>query len=336
MTEISIESYRLTFRASDRLAAAEADAGLVAGNSYAVAVDLDEEWTGTLYMRVRFGSYYYDVPFQSTDPSVTVQMPAGYPAVGLGVYSEALGICTSEARLDLLRSILEEGAEAVAFDGDLYEQWESGQLDRLTTGDIEEGSTLAVTAGAVYDALEEKADDEDVVHNFGNEEVAGIKTFTSGASGAYASFGMHFSVNSGYTSSADNSWKKVVDSLDRNRMYEIEVVRGYHSAVHCCRWRISQYASNDPLIQTMWHYGTAVDPEDIIITKDASGKFALWLRNPSATTDLFVVDFRACDVYRAGNVGAGICVPVPALTDANAYAVIPTTDDYDSVVRGGA
>ena len=324
-----------TITVTDRIAEVSSDDAMVAGNTYSVALSLDSEWSGTCYVRVRFGPYYYDIPFSASSATADVQMPIGYPEVGIGVYSEALGICTNETRIKALRSILETGVAAVEFDSDLYEQWESDQIARLMTGDIEEGGTLAVTSGAVYDALEEKADDEDVVHNYGNEEVAGIKTFLSGSYGSYASAGMHFSTNSGYSADADNSWKKVVDSLDRNRMYEIEIVRGFHSAVHSCRWRISQYATNDPVIQTMWSLGN-VSPEDIIITKDAQNTFALWLRNPSATADLFVTDFRACDVYRAGNVGAGICVPAPALTNANAYSVIPTTDDYASVVRGSA
>lgn len=130
----------ITLTISERLASLSSDSAVVAGNTYPVAVDLGEEWTGSLYLRVRFGSQYYDIPFASTDSSVDVQMPVGYPEVGLGVYSEALEICSSEARLRLERSILEAGANVVAFDGELYDQW-AGEVTELLVDDALDASS---------------------------------------------------------------------------------------------------------------------------------------------------------------------------------------------------
>ena len=111
----------ITLTVSGRIASVDATAHVVAGNTYPVALSLDSEWTGSLYLRVRFGSLYYDIPFASSDTSVDVQMPVGYPEVGVGVFSEALGICSCEARIRLLRSILEAGEQVVEFDSDLYD-----------------------------------------------------------------------------------------------------------------------------------------------------------------------------------------------------------------------
>lgn len=130
----------ITLTIEERLAYVASDGDTVAGNTYPVAVDLGEEWTGSLYMRVRFGSQYYDIPFASTDETVDVQMPVGYPEVGLGVYSEALEICSSEARLKLERSILEAGAEVVEFDSELYDQW-AGEVTELLVDDALDASS---------------------------------------------------------------------------------------------------------------------------------------------------------------------------------------------------
>ena len=102
----------ITLTVAGRIATVDATTHVVAGNTYPVTLALDSEWTGNLYLRVRFGGLYYDIPFASSATSVDVQMPVGYPEVGIGVYSEALEICTSEARVRLLRSILEAGSRS--------------------------------------------------------------------------------------------------------------------------------------------------------------------------------------------------------------------------------
>ena len=101
----------ITIAVEGRIATATATTQVVAGNTYPVALSLDSEWTGSLFMRVRFGSLYYDIPFASSDATVDVQFPVGYPEVGIGVFSEALQVCTNEVRIRLLRSILEAGEQ---------------------------------------------------------------------------------------------------------------------------------------------------------------------------------------------------------------------------------
>lgn len=102
-----------TLTVADRIATISTDEKIVAGNTYPVTLSLDSEWTGTYYVRVRFGSLYYDIP--ASGSSVNVQIPVGYPEVGLGIYSENIGICTNEVRVKVLRSILEQGVSVVWF-----------------------------------------------------------------------------------------------------------------------------------------------------------------------------------------------------------------------------
>lgn len=156
-----------------RLASFEADGPLVAGNTYPVAVSYDSEWSGSAYLRVRFGSLYYDIPMTIADGASTadVQMPVGYPEVGLGVYSEALEICTNEARVRLLRSILEAGAEVVDFDGDLYDQW-AGEVTALVTDDAFDAESTRPVQNAVLTAWKGQVEG-------GPMTIGGAKAFTS-------------------------------------------------------------------------------------------------------------------------------------------------------------
>ena len=169
----------ITIAVEGRIATATATTQVVAGNTYPVAVSLDSEWTGNLFMRVRFGSLYYDIPFASTDTAVNVQFPVGYPEVGIGIFSEALQVCTNEVRVKLLRSILEAGEQVVEFDGDLYDQWE-GEVTTLLTDDAFDAESTRPVQNAVITAWKGTvALDASVVHNTGNETIAGAKEFTS-------------------------------------------------------------------------------------------------------------------------------------------------------------
>lgn len=167
----------ITITVASRLATVEATEKVVAGNTYPVAVVLDGEWTGTLYMRVRFGALYYDIPFQSTASAVSVQMPVGYPGVGIGIFSEALEICTNEARIWLLRSILEEGVEVVEFDNDLFNQW-AGEVTELLTDDDWSATSTRPVQNRIITAWKETVD-ANVVHKTGAETITGAKTFTA-------------------------------------------------------------------------------------------------------------------------------------------------------------
>lgn len=169
----------ITLTVAGRIATVEADGHAVAGNTYPVTLALDSEWTGDLYLRVRFGSLYYDIPFASSAASVDVQMPVGYPEVGIGVYSEALEICTSEARVRLLRSILEAGEQVVEFDSDLYDQW-AGEVTTLLTDDAFDAESTRPVQNAVLTAWKDTVPlDSALVHKTGAETVGGSKTFTS-------------------------------------------------------------------------------------------------------------------------------------------------------------
>ena len=169
----------ITLTVAGRIATVEADGHVVAGNTYPVALSLDSEWTGSLYLRVRFGSLYYDIPFASSAASVDVQMPVGYPEVGIGVYSEALEICTSEARVRLLRSILEAGEQVVDFDSDLYDQW-AGEVTALLTDDAFDAESTRPVQNAVLTAWKNTVPlDSALVHKTGNESIGGQKTFTA-------------------------------------------------------------------------------------------------------------------------------------------------------------
>ena len=174
----------ITLTVSGRIATVDATTHVVAGNTYPVALSLDSEWTGSLYLRVRFGSLYYDIPFASSAASVDVQMPVGYPEVGIGVFSEALEICTSEARVRLLRSILEAGEQVVEFDSDLYDQW-AGEVTALLTDDAFDAESTRPVQNAVLTAWKNTVPlDANLVHKTGNETIAGIKTFSSGIKSA--------------------------------------------------------------------------------------------------------------------------------------------------------
>lgn len=169
----------ITLTVAGRIATVDATTHVVAGNTYPVALSLDSEWTGSLYLRVRFGSLYYDIPFASSDTSVDVQMPVGYPEVGIGVFSEALEICTNEARVRLLRSILEAGEQVVEFDSDLYDQW-AGEVTTLLTDDAFDAESTRPVQNAVLTAWKDTVPlDSALVHKTGNEAVAGVKTFTN-------------------------------------------------------------------------------------------------------------------------------------------------------------
>ena len=168
----------ITLTVAGRIASVDATTHVVAGNTYPVALSLDSEWTGSLYLRVRFGSLYYDIPFASSATSVDVQMPVGYPEVGIGVYSEALEICTSEARVRLLRSILEAGEQVVEFDSDLYDQW-AGEVTTLLTDDAFDAESTRPVQNAVLTAWKNTVPlDSALVHKTGAETITGAKTFS--------------------------------------------------------------------------------------------------------------------------------------------------------------
>ena len=169
----------ITLTVAGRIATVDATTHVVAGNTYPVTLSLDSEWTGSLYLRVRFGSLYYDIPFASSAASVDVQMPVGYPEVGIGVFSEALEICTSEARVRLLRSILEAGEQVVEFDSDLYDQW-AGEVTTLLTDDAFDAESTRPLQNAVLTAWKDTVPvSADLVHKAGAETITGAKTFTS-------------------------------------------------------------------------------------------------------------------------------------------------------------
>ena len=167
----------ITLTVAGRIATVDATTHVVAGNTYPVTLSLDSEWTGNLYLRVRFGSLYYDIPFASSAASVDVQMPVGYPEVGIGVFSEALEICTNEARVRLLRSILEAGEQVVEFDSDLYDQW-AGEVTTLLTDDAFDAESTRPVQNAVLTAWKDTVPlDSALVHKTGTETVDGYKTF---------------------------------------------------------------------------------------------------------------------------------------------------------------
>ena len=161
----------ITLTVAGRIATVDATTHVVAGNTYPVTLALDSEWTGSLYLRVRFGGLYYDIPFARTDTTVDVQFPVGYPEVGIGVFSEALEICTNEARVRLLRSILEAGEQVVEFDSDLYDQW-AGEVTTLLTDDAFDAESTRPVQNAVLTAWKGQVEG-------GAMTIGGAKAFTS-------------------------------------------------------------------------------------------------------------------------------------------------------------
>ncbi|MBR3274908.1 MAG: hypothetical protein IKF98_13455 [Clostridia bacterium] len=226
----------ITIAVAGRIATATATTQVVAGNTYPVAASLDSEWTGNLFMRVRFGSLYYDIPFASTDTAVNVQFPVGYPEVGIGIFSEALQVCTNEVRVKLLRSILEAGEQVVEFDGDLYDQWE-GEVTALLTDDAFDATSTRPVQNAVITAWKDTvALDADVVHKTGNETVAGIKTFEGQGIQAQGS-NAYVTLKSTQDASAQ-SWKGNILCYDRKDGADSEIGRvtiltanGFNSAM---------------------------------------------------------------------------------------------------------
>ena len=146
---------------SNRILAIEA-AEVVAGNDYAMTVAYDSEWSGTVYVRVRFGPYHYDIPTTVSAGTVTVQMPIGYPEVGIGIFSEALEICTNEARVRVTKCILESGTEPVEFDDALYDQW-TGEVTSLLVDDAFDSTSDRPIANRVVTALDASALKKDVL-----------------------------------------------------------------------------------------------------------------------------------------------------------------------------
>ena len=209
-----------------RLASFEADGPLVAGNTYPVAVSYDEEWSGTVYLRVRFGSLYYDIPMTIADgaSSADVQLPVGYPEVGLGVYSEALEICTNEARAKVVRSILEAGEEVVSFDGDLYDQW-AGEVTALVTDDAFDAESTKPVQNAVITAWKGQVEG-------GAMTVGGAKTFTSPVGvGTPTASGHAVDLGTLATKLADGSVTKVGTSDVGTDAKPVKIVAGVPTAV---------------------------------------------------------------------------------------------------------
>ena len=168
----------ITLTVTKRIATISATERVVAGNTYPVTLALDSEWTGSLYARIRFGSQYYDIPFASSDTSVNVQFPVGYPEVGIGIFSEALEICTNEVRVRLLRSILEQGVSVVDFDSDLYDQWAGEVSELLCDSDFDAESDRPVKNSVITAWKDTVPLDSALVHKTGAETIAGNKEFT--------------------------------------------------------------------------------------------------------------------------------------------------------------
>ena len=146
---------------SGRILSIDAGGEVVAGNDYPMTITYDSEWSGTVYVRVRFGSYHYDIPATVSSGAATVQMPIGYPEVGIGIFSETLGICTNEARVRVTKCILESGTEPVEFDDALYEQWE-GEVTALLVDDAFDDTSDRPIANRVVAALDSSALKKDV------------------------------------------------------------------------------------------------------------------------------------------------------------------------------
>lgn len=166
-----------TLAVVNRIATISTDEKIVAGNTYAVTLSLDSEWTGTYYVRVRFGSLYYDIP--ASGSSVDVQIPVGYPEVGLGIYSENIGICTNEVRVKVLRSILEQGVSVVEFDTDLYNQWQNEVSELVCDSDFDAESDRPVKNSVLTAWKNTVPLDSALVHKTGAETIAGGKIFTN-------------------------------------------------------------------------------------------------------------------------------------------------------------
>ena len=213
----------ITLTVAGRIATVDATTHVVAGNTYPVALSLDSDWTGSLYLRVRFGSLYYDIPFASSATSVDVQMPVGYPEVGIGVYSEALEICTSEARVRLLRSILEAGEQVVEFDSDLYDQW-AGEVSELLCDDAFDSTSDRPVKNSVITAWKDTVPlDANLVHKTGAESIAGVKTFEGQGIQAEGS-NAYVTLKSTRDASAQ-SWKGNVLCYDKKDGADSEVGR---------------------------------------------------------------------------------------------------------------
>jgi len=163
-----------TLTVADRIASVSSDDKIVAGNTYTVAISTDAEWTGTYYLRIRFGSLYYDIPVSSS--SVDVQIPVGYPEVGIGLYSDALSICTNEARIKVLRSILEQGVSVVEFDTDLYNQW-LDEVSELVCDDAFDASSDKPLKNSVITTWKNSL--PEYVTLSGSQSISGIKTFST-------------------------------------------------------------------------------------------------------------------------------------------------------------
>lgn len=147
---------------SGRILSIDAGGEVVAGNDYPMTITYDSEWSGTVYVRVRFGSYHYDIPTTVSSGTATVQMPIGYPEVGVGIFSETLGICTNEARIRVTKCILESGTEPVEFDDALYEQWE-GEVTSLLVDTAFDDTSNRPIANRVVAALDSSALKKDIL-----------------------------------------------------------------------------------------------------------------------------------------------------------------------------
>ena len=201
-----------TISVSGRLATVTTTDRLVAGNTYPVTLALDSEWTGSLFMRVRFGSQYYDIPFASSDTAVNVQFPVGYPEVGLGVFSEALEICSNEVRVRLLRSILEQGVSVVDFDSDLYDQW-AGEVSELLCDDDFDAESQRPVKNSVLTAWKNTVPlDSALVHKTGSEEIAGNKKFTSSSTWEMGTPAMYLKSNTQSTGTGRRATLSVTDA----------------------------------------------------------------------------------------------------------------------------
>lgn len=153
----------ITFQVAERIATITTDDPIVAGNTYPMDLTLDSEWSGTAYVRVRFGSQHYDIPVSISGGAATaqVQLPLGFPEIGVGLYSDDQEQCTNEVRLRIERSILDSNTEPVVFDDDLYDQW-VGEVTDLLVDDHLDASSGRPIANSVVAALDSEVVKKDV------------------------------------------------------------------------------------------------------------------------------------------------------------------------------
>lgn len=124
---------------------------LVCANQYVFSVDFDAEWESITqrYARVRFGGYYYEIPFTGT--TFTANMPSAAPMVEIGIYGGE--VATSVERVPLLGSVLDSQGQMVEFDSELYDQWDAAVTALLTDDELDEDSAHPVANSVITPKL---------------------------------------------------------------------------------------------------------------------------------------------------------------------------------------